>query len=107
MRRHSCLLIPALTLAASCGRGETKAGDMSTADSTPALAVSATPGAIVTVLYNTPKSTAAFEKYYKEPHLPLVVANQKEIGFERADLTKFESALDGKKPAFHRQAELY
>jgi len=65
------------------------------------------PAAIVTVLYSAPKSAAAFEKYYKETHIPLVVANQGEIGFKRADLTKFESSLDGKKPAFYRQAELY
>ncbi|MEA2723825.1 MAG: hypothetical protein QOH59_1596, partial [Gemmatimonadales bacterium] len=66
------------------------------------------PGAIVTVIYNTPKDRVAFEKYYAETHVPLVVANQGEIGFKRADLTKFESNLDGKKPpTFYRQAELY
>jgi uncharacterized protein (TIGR02118 family) len=107
MHRISWLFVPALALAAGCGKGENKAGDMPAADSTPAPAASAAPAAIVTVLYNTPKSAAAFEKYYKETHLPLVVANQNEIGFKRADLTKFESALDGKKPAFYRQAELY
>jgi uncharacterized protein (TIGR02118 family) len=63
--------------------------------------------AIVTVLYNQPKDTAAFERYYKATHVPLVVANQKEIGFVRADLTKFSSTADGKKPTFYRQAELY
>jgi uncharacterized protein (TIGR02118 family) len=63
--------------------------------------------AIVTVLYNHPKDTAAFEQYYKSTHRPLVVANQKEIGFVRADLTKFVSTADGKKPTFYRQAELY
>jgi uncharacterized protein (TIGR02118 family) len=63
--------------------------------------------AIATVIYNTPKDTAAFERYYKSTHVPLVVANQKEIGFVRADLTKFASTADGKKPTFYRQAELY
>jgi uncharacterized protein (TIGR02118 family) len=63
--------------------------------------------AIVTVLYNAPKDTAAFEQYYKTTHVPLVVANQKEIGFVRADLTRFTSTADGKKPTFYRQAELY
>ena len=63
--------------------------------------------AIVTVLYNQPKDTAAFEKYYASSHLPLVQANQQEIGFVRADLTKFSSTADGKKPPFYRQAELY
>jgi len=63
--------------------------------------------AIVTVLYNLPKDTAAFEKYYRTTHVPLVVANQKDIGFVRADLTRFTSTADGKKPTFYRQAELY
>ena len=43
----------------------------------------------MTVIYNTPKDTAAFEKYYTETHLPLVLANQDEIGFTKAELTKF------------------
>jgi uncharacterized protein (TIGR02118 family) len=63
--------------------------------------------AIVTVIYQTPKDTAAFEKYYAEVHLPLVVASQGQIGFERAELTKFDSNLDGSKAARYRQAELY
>jgi uncharacterized protein (TIGR02118 family) len=66
-----------------------------------------TPAAIVTVIYKTPKDTATFEKYYAETHLPLVTANQAEIGFERAELTRFESNLDGSPPARYRQAELY
>jgi len=65
------------------------------------------PMAIVTVLYKQPKDTAAFEKYYAEKHLPLVSANQAEIGFVKADLTRFVSNLDGSPPAFYRQAELY
>ena len=62
--------------------------------------------ALVTVIYNTPKDTAAFESYYSATHLPLVNAGQSEIGFARADLTKFESNLDGSAPAKYRQAEL-
>jgi uncharacterized protein (TIGR02118 family) len=65
------------------------------------------PMAIVTVIYKQPKDTAAFEKYYAEKHLPLVTANQAEIGFVKADLTRFVSNLDGSPPAFYRQAELY
>jgi len=65
------------------------------------------PAAIFTVIYKTPKDTAAFEKYYAEKHIPLVVASQDQIGFERAELTKFNSNLDGSKPARYRQAELY
>jgi uncharacterized protein (TIGR02118 family) len=63
--------------------------------------------AIVTVLYNAPKDPAAFEKYYGGSHLPLLFANQKEIGFVRADFTRFSPGSDGKKPTFYRQAELY
>ncbi len=63
--------------------------------------------AIVTVIYNTPKDTAAFEKYYRDVHLPLLTANQQEIGLTRTDFTRFASNLDGSKPAYYRQAELY
>ena len=40
-------------------------------------------------------------------HLPLVTANQTEIGFDRAELTRFDSNLDGSPAARYRQAELY
>jgi len=106
MRPISWLMIPALALTSACNKGGDKAADMPAADSATTAAASA-PGAIVTVLYNTPKNAAAFEKYYKETHVPLVLAKQGEIGFKRADLTKFDATLDGKKPTFYRQAELY
>ena len=106
MRRSSWLLIPVSILALACTKGGDKAADTPGAD-TAAAAVPAGPGAIVTVLYNSPKGPAAFEKYYAATHLPLLFANQKEIGFARADFTKFNSTLDGKKPIFYRQAELY
>jgi uncharacterized protein (TIGR02118 family) len=106
-RRSSWLLIPAIALATACGRGEDKAATPGADTTTAAAPGSAGPMAIVTVLYNPPKDTAAFEQYYKATHLPLVLANQKEIGFVRADLTKFASTADGKKPPFYRQAELY
>jgi uncharacterized protein (TIGR02118 family) len=105
--RSSWLLIPAFMLAASC----TKAGDKAATPGTDTTATAAPttqgPMAIVTVLYNQPKDTAAFEKYYRTTHLPLVGANQGEIGFVRADLTRFTSTVDGKKPSYYRQAELY
>jgi uncharacterized protein (TIGR02118 family) len=104
--RSSWLLVPVFVFASACNQGGDRAQGTPSADTTTAAASSA-PGAIVTVLYNAPKDPRAFEKYYQETHVPLVVANQDEIGFTRADLTKFESALDGKKPAFYRQAELY
>jgi uncharacterized protein (TIGR02118 family) len=59
------------------------------------------------VIYQAPKDTAAFEKYYAETHLPLVAASQGGIGFTRAELTRFNANLDGSKPARYRQAELY
>ena len=100
-------LVPALALAAACGGSGDRAAD-APADAAPAAQPAAAgPAAIVTVIYNTPKDTAAFEKYYRETHLPLVSANQQEIGFTRADLTRFSSNLDGSRPAYYRQAELY
>lgn len=109
MRRPSSwLLVCAFAFAAACNRAGDKRPETSGEDTTGAAAAEpAGPMAIVTVLYNTPKSTAAFEQYYKSTHVPLVVANQNEIGFVRADLTKFASTPEGKKPTFYRQAELY
>src|SRR5215212_1750993 len=107
MRRPTMWLVSALALAA-CRPAADKNIESRTGDTTSAAApASAGPMAIVTVLYNQPKDTAAFEKYYASTHLPLVQANQREIGFVRADLTKFSSTVDGKKPAYYRQAELY
>jgi uncharacterized protein (TIGR02118 family) len=94
----------------ACGKPAEKAAETPAADTaTPAAqpAAPAGPQGIITVLYQTPKDTAAFEKYYREKHLPLVGAEQQDIGFTKAELTKFVSSLDGKKPAFYRQAELY
>lgn len=108
MRRHpGRRLVTSIALVAACGTQDKPAD--TPADQAPAAApaASAGPGAIVTVIYNHPKDTAAFEKYYREVHLPLVSANQQEIGFTRADLTRFSSNLDGKKPTYYRQAELY
>lgn len=107
MRRlQSWRLVTSLALVAACGTQDRPAD--APADTTPAApAAAAGPAAIVTVIYNHPKDTAAFEKYYRDVHLPLVSANQQEIGFTRADLTKFTSTVDGKKPAYYRQAELY
>jgi len=108
MRRlPSWRLVTSLALIAACGTQD-RAAD-APADTAPAAesAAATGPAAIVTVIYNHPKDTAAFEKYYREVHLPLVSANQQSIGFTRADLTRFVSSLDGKKPAYYRQAELY
>jgi uncharacterized protein (TIGR02118 family) len=103
MRRAlSWLLVSFFAVAAGC-KGREKGTELPGGDTV----AMAGPMAIVTVLYNPPKDTAAFEKYYKSTHVPLVLADQKEIGFVRADLTKFSSTADGKRPPFYRQAELY
>jgi uncharacterized protein (TIGR02118 family) len=109
MRRlPSWWLVTSLALATACGKADDKAAGAPADTAAAAMAAApAGPMAIVTVIYNTPKDTAAFEKYYRETHLPLVSANQQEIGFTRADLTRFSSNLDGSKPAYYRQAELY
>jgi uncharacterized protein (TIGR02118 family) len=110
MRRvPSWWLIPSLALSAACGKPADKAVE-APADTAPAAQAAAPAGgpkAIVTVLYNIPKDTAKFEKYYREKHLPLVSASQDEIGFVKADLTRFQANLDGSKPTLYRQAELY
>jgi uncharacterized protein (TIGR02118 family) len=106
MRRSTWLLVPVSILALACNKAGDKAADTPGADTT-AAAAPAPPAALVTVIYNPPKDPAAFEEYYASTHVPLVTANQDEIGFKRVDLTKFESTLDGKKPTFYRQAELY
>ena len=108
MRRSSWLLVPAFAFAAGCGKSGERGAEAPAGDTTAAAArAPAGPQAIVTVLYNQPKDTAEFEKYYRTIHVPLVVSNQDEIGFTRADLTKFTSTPDGKKPTYYRQAELY
>jgi uncharacterized protein (TIGR02118 family) len=106
MRISSWLLCPAVALATACGKSGDRAAEAPGSDTALASAP-AGPLAIVTVLYNAPKDTSAFERYYADTHIPLVQANQKEIGFVRADLTKFASTADGKKPTYYRQAELY
>jgi uncharacterized protein (TIGR02118 family) len=106
-RLSSRWLVTSLALAAACGRADKPASDVPADTASSAEPAAAGPAAIVTVIYRQPKDTAAFEKYYREVHLPLVSANQQEIGFTRADLTKFTGNLDGSKSPFYRQAELY
>ncbi|HEX2450629.1 MAG TPA: EthD family reductase [Gemmatimonadales bacterium] len=102
--------LAAALLLAACSPSGDKAP--ATADTTaapaaePAAAPAATKQTIVTVLYKWPKDPAKFEKYYPT-HLKIVGDGQQEIGFTKAELTKFTTSLDGKKPEFYRQAELY
>jgi uncharacterized protein (TIGR02118 family) len=112
MRRSSLFVMGVLAVACSKPADKAASADSTTArpaDTTAAAAPAAPAGpqAIVTVIYRQPKDTAAFEKYYRDTHVPLVGANQKEIGFTKAELTRFKSTLDGKKPTYYRQAELY
>ena len=102
MRR---LLFPALLLAAAaCSKPAAKPA----ADTTAAAPPPPPPAmAYVTVIYHQPKSPAAFEKYYWATHVPLVGANQAEVGFVAAELTKFDATLDGKPPTEYRQAVLW
>ena len=104
-------LVAAALLLAACtpSKPDAPAGGAAdtAASAAPAPTAAGGPQAIVTVVYNTPKDTAAFEKYYRETHLPLVSAGQSEIGFTKAELTRFTSNLDGTRPTFYRQAELY
>ncbi|HYK82054.1 MAG TPA: EthD family reductase [Gemmatimonadales bacterium] len=60
----------------------------------------------VVVLYNQPKDTAAFEKYYAEKHVPLFASHAQEIGVTRAELVRFASTADGKRPTLYRVADL-
>jgi uncharacterized protein (TIGR02118 family) len=115
MRQMVCWSVIVPLALAACGKSEAPAAKAdssamkpeSTAAAAPAAPAPAGPQAIVTVIYNQPTSPVAFEKYYAEKHLPLVTSLQSEIGFTRAELTRFTATLDGKKPTFYRQAELY
>jgi uncharacterized protein (TIGR02118 family) len=114
MRGLSPLVVPSILLAAACSRPADKPAPPAEAApaETPPAEPAAAPApagaqAIVTVIYKPPKDAAVFERYYRQKHLPLVSAGQSEIGFTKAELTKFVSTLDGKKPTFYRQAELY
>ncbi|SRR5213593_2832648 len=60
----------------------------------------------VMVLYNRPKDTVAFEKYYAEKHVPLFAAHAQEIGVTRAELVKFAVTIDGQPPTLYREADL-
>jgi uncharacterized protein (TIGR02118 family) len=109
-RRRSCWMLASLIALAACSKTASREAASPGADTTATAAPSTTaagPAAIATVFYKTPKDTAAFERYYSATHLPLLRANQKEIGFVRSDFTRFRSTADGKKPPFYRQAELY
>src|SRR5437867_11984982 len=60
----------------------------------------------VIVLYNQPKDTAAFEKYYAEKHVPLFASHAQEIGVTRAELVRFSPSPDGRPAPTYREADL-
>ena len=60
----------------------------------------------VVVLYNQPKDTAAFEKYYAEKHVPLFASHAQEIGVTRAELVRFSPSPDGRPAPIYREADL-
>jgi uncharacterized protein (TIGR02118 family) len=60
----------------------------------------------VLVLYNQPKDTAAFEKYYAAKHVPLFASHAQEIGVTRAEFVKFAATIDGQRPTVYRMADL-
>ena len=63
-------------------------------------------GWALVVLYNQPKDTAAFEKYYSETHIPLLASHAQEIGVARVDLIRFAPGADGKPAPIYREADL-
>jgi len=106
MRRFALASALGLLALAACSKpAEKPAAD--TAAAAPAPPPKPEPMAFVTVIYNHPKSAAAFEKYYWEKHVPLVGEKQAEVGFVAAELTKFDSNLDGSRPTYYRQAVLW
>ena len=110
----ACKPTPAHDAAATdtaAGRTSTDAaaGVASSTSATPAASAAATaaPTAALVVLYSHPTDTAAFEKYYRDTHLPIVRRNAADIGFSRAVFMKFDRTADGKRPPFYRKAELW
>ncbi|HEV7705861.1 MAG TPA: EthD family reductase [Gemmatimonadaceae bacterium] len=97
---------PAATPATDTAMGAMKDTSAMASAAAPAPAPDAPVSAVV-VLYNWPKDTAAFEKYYAAKHIPLVGAKAKEIGFSKAVLIKFAPNADGSKPAHYRMAQLW
>ena len=96
MRLFLCVSLTAL-VAGACSAPKEKA------------AAPATPPGVqwtVVVLYNQPKDTAAFEKYYAEKHVPLFASHALEIGVTRAELVRFSPGADGKPAAIYREADL-
>jgi uncharacterized protein (TIGR02118 family) len=92
----SLALVSALVAGAACARPA------------PQQSAAALPGVgwALVVLYNQPKDTAAFEKYYAETHVPLFASHAQEIGVTHVELIKFAPGADGKPAPVYREADL-
>jgi uncharacterized protein (TIGR02118 family) len=55
-------------------------------------------------LYTQPEDPAEFDRHYFATHMPLVHAIP---GLERAETSKFSTAVDGGEKTFYRAAHLY
>jgi uncharacterized protein (TIGR02118 family) len=58
----------------------------------------------LTVVYDNPKDPAAFEKHYKDVHVPLAL---KVPGLKRAEFAKVFPKEDGSPTPAYRTADLY
>lgn len=103
MRTLVSLSLAAMVAACSAPKDAKPAADTAAAV---APAPAGPPRAILTAVYLWPKDTAAFEKYYPG-HLKLVEQHQEDAGFTSARLTRFTGNLEGGKPEYYRQAQLY
>jgi len=107
----AALLAIACSKPASTPAKDSAMGSMkdTTAAMAPAAAAPASeaPVSALVVLYNWPKDTAAFEKYYAATHLPLLHAKAKEIAYTKEVFIKFAKNADGSKPAHYRMAQLW
>ena len=91
-------VLAALALATACSRPEPQRPAQTAAP--------AGVQGVAMVLYNQPKDTAAFEKYYAEKHIPLFASHAQEIGVTRVELVRFAPGADGKPAAIYREADL-
>jgi len=95
-------ILAALAGCAACSKPALQQQSQAAAPAPPAPGVQWT----LVVLYNQPKDTAAFEKYYAEKHRPLFASHAQEIGVTRVELIRFSPSADGKPAPIYREADL-
>jgi uncharacterized protein (TIGR02118 family) len=100
--------LAALALVAACSKPAPQQQQAAASSPPPLPSAAAAPGVqwTVVVLYNQPKDTAAFERYYAEKHVPLFASHAQEIGVTRAELVRFSPSGDGKPALVYREADL-